>query len=63
MFDPSATIVLDGVERNDPEAKMINLVLPVILLIVGLALVISKGETLANFHKVREHFWSIFNGK
>lgn len=63
MFDPSVTINLDGAERNDAEAKMINLILPIVFILVGLALCLSKGETLTNIHKARESFWSIFHGK
>ncbi|CAM4187701.1 hypothetical protein [Pseudoalteromonas byunsanensis] len=63
LFDPSVVINLNGVERNDAEAKMFSLMLPLVFIFVGLALCISKGETLTNIHKDRETFWSIFHGK
>ncbi|WP_462158269.1 hypothetical protein [Pseudoalteromonas sp. GB56] len=63
LFDPGVTINLNGVERNDAEAKMFSLILPLILIFAGAALCISKGENLTSLHKARETFWSIFHGK
>ncbi len=63
LFDPSVTINLNGVERNDAEAKMFSLILPLILIFAGAVLCISKGENLTSLHKARETFWSIFHGK
>ncbi|MGA4606303.1 MULTISPECIES: hypothetical protein [Pseudoalteromonas] len=63
LFDPSVAINLNGVERNDAEAKMFSFILPLVLIFVGSALCISKGENLTNLHKIRETFWSVFHGK
>jgi len=63
MLDPNISVVLNGVSRNDAEAKLTGLIVPCIITVVGFWLCISKSQSLTNFHKARESFWSIFHGK
>jgi hypothetical protein len=63
ILDPNVTINLNGIVRKGIEAKMANLILPIIFVLIGLLLCLAKGETLANVHKIRESFWSIFHVK
>ncbi|WNC67829.1 hypothetical protein RI845_15035 [Thalassotalea nanhaiensis] len=63
MLNPNVSVVLNGVSRNDTEAKLFGLFIPCIITVVGFWLCLSKGQSLTNLHKVRESFWSIFHGK
>ena len=63
MLDPNVSVVLNGVTRNDAEAKLTGLIVPCIITVVGFWLCLSKRESLTNLHKIRESFWSMFHGK
>jgi hypothetical protein len=63
MLDPNASVILNGVSRNDAEAKLTSLFVPCIITVVGFWLYLSKGKSLTNLHKAREAFWSNFYGK
>jgi hypothetical protein len=63
LIDPNVSVVLNGVTRNDAEAKLTGLFIPCIITVVGFWLCLSKRESLTNMHKIRESFWSIFHGK
>jgi hypothetical protein len=63
VLDANVSIILNGVSRNDAEAKLTDLFIPCIITVFGFCLCLSKGKSLDNLHKARESFWSIFHGK
>jgi hypothetical protein len=63
ILDPNATVLVNDVVRKDMEAKVIGLFLPVILIIVGLCLSLSTGNSLKSFNKLRDEIYSSISGK
>jgi hypothetical protein len=63
MLDPNIYVVLNGLSRNDVEAKLMGLFIPCIITFVGFWLCLSKDKSFVNLHKIRKSFWSVFHGK
>ncbi|ALM90274.1 MULTISPECIES: hypothetical protein [Alteromonas] len=63
IFDPEATVIVNGMERNDREAKGTYLLAPIILLIVGVVLCKVKPKSWHQYHQARSKLWSFFYGK
>ena len=60
LSDPTITVVLNGVERNDLEAKLSVMLFPIICVIVGLILTQIRTGAIEKTHTVQKKFWSIF---
>ncbi|MEP7706850.1 hypothetical protein [Paraglaciecola sp. 25GB23A] len=63
LLDPEATVIVNGIERNDREAKGTFLFIPIILTGVGFTLCKIKPKSWHKYRQARSSFWSFFHGK
>jgi uncharacterized membrane protein len=63
IFEPNATVVVNDEIRQDMEAKVFALLVPILLIVVGVVLSSSKGNTLSSFNKLRDEIYSGIFGK
>ena len=60
LLDPNISVTLNGMERNDFEAKLTLLFLPIVSLIAGIIMTQIRTGTIENQHTAQRKFWSIF---
>ncbi|BBN82256.1 hypothetical protein PA25_22410 [Pseudoalteromonas sp. A25] len=60
ISNPAATVVINGVERSDAEAKLMSFFLPVIFIAVGVVLNLVTRNDVANIRRAENTLWSIF---
>ncbi|WP_138560171.1 hypothetical protein [Pseudoalteromonas phenolica] len=58
--DPHAYININGVDRNDNEAKLLAFFFPLLMLIVGIFLNLVSFEGVSKANKARDNFWLPF---
>ena len=63
VLDPNATVVVNGVAIQDMEAKIFALLIPILLIVVGVVLSLSKGNAISSFNKLRDEIYSGIFGK
>jgi len=63
VLDPNATVIVNGIERQDMEAKIFALLIPILLIIVGIVLSLSNGSSISSFNKLRDEIYSGIFGK
>jgi len=49
--------------RQDMEAKIFALLIPILLIVVGVVLSLSKGNAISSFNKLRDEIYSGIFGK
>lgn len=60
LTDPNFTVNINGVERNDAEAKMLALFFPILMIVIGIVLNLISFNDVSNINKARDAFWTIF---
>lgn len=60
FLDAEATVVINGVKRSDAEAKLMQLYIPAISVVVGIALTLMTKKDLVTIRRAQNTFWSIF---
>lgn len=58
--DPDYTIMVNGIERNDGEAKFMALIMPIVLIISGVLMNFVTRDDVKNVQKARRVSLSIF---
>ena len=59
--DPNATVILNGVERTDAEAKLTVLYMPVISIVAGIVLNLTSLNDVQKVNRARDKFGSMFH--
>ncbi|MEP2653763.1 MAG: hypothetical protein ABJH06_17430 [Paraglaciecola sp.] len=63
VLDSNATVVVNGIERQDMEAKIFALFIPILLIILGGVFSLSNGSFNSSFNKLRDEIYSGIFGK
>jgi len=58
--DPDYSIMINGIERSDLEAKFTTLIMPIILIVSGVLTNFITRKDIRNVQKARRISWSIF---
>ena len=61
--DPNATVILNGIERTDAEAKLTVLYIPIIFIVVGTVLNLISLNDVQKMNSARDKFWSLFRNE
>ena len=61
--DPNATVILNGIERTDAEAKLTVLFIPVIFIVFGIVLNLISLDDVQKINSARDKFWSVFRNE
>jgi hypothetical protein len=56
-------VIVNDIARQDMEAQIFSLLVPILLIVVGVVLSSSKGNAILIFNKLRDEIYSGIFGK